>query len=287
MPEENPVGIAKDAMGVVADVLRAAGDDPQVKEAASNLGRTAVTLTKTINNVLVPLAAINFAFDKARAYYADRFPSDMAQKAQRIPIEHVVEPKASIAGPALQGLAFTHEEPDLKEMYLNLLATSMDGRSASTAHPAFVEIIKQLDAEDARAVRTILTFQSLVPIGQIIQRLGDQNGFIVLMSHVLNFGVAETRVPAENPRGAAMVDNLIRLGLVEVDYKVQILNNHSYQYLETRPELIRFKQSHQGGEYTVEVVKGVMRSTALGKRFATAIGLNLGQVAVDISASAS
>lgn len=128
MPEIDPIKSAKDSLSLVTEIIKAAGDNPQVKQAASNLGLTAVTLTKTINNVLVPLAAINFAFDKARLYFSGKFQDEMAAKAATIPQEHLIEPKASVAGPSLQGLAFTHEEPNLKEMYLNLLTTAMDGR---------------------------------------------------------------------------------------------------------------------------------------------------------------
>lgn len=217
MPDDDPIKVAKDSVSLVAEVLKAAGDNPQVKEAAGNLGQTAVTLTKTINNVLVPLAAINFAFDKARAYFSGKFQQDIAEKAQAIPPEHVVEPKASIAGPTLQGLAFTHEEPNLKEMYLNLLATSMDGRSASLAHPAFVEIIKQLDSEDARLVRGALQSPSAIPIIQIHRKLKNGSGYNLLVQHLLNLKDSTTGVPVEDPQLPAMIDNWIRLGLVEVD----------------------------------------------------------------------
>ena len=145
MAEDDSMKPAKEGVSIVAEIIKAAGDDPKVKEAASNLGKTAITLTKTINNALLPIAAVNFAFDKARVYFSEKFQKDLSEKAECIPPEHLVEPKASVAGPTLQGLAFTHEEPNLKEMFLNLLATSMDGRRADLAHPAFVEIIKQLD----------------------------------------------------------------------------------------------------------------------------------------------
>jgi|TARA_B110000971_G_scaffold115823_1_gene118708 hypothetical protein len=76
-------------------------------------------------------------------------------------------PKASIAGPTLQGLAFTHKEINLKEVFLNLLATSMDNRKANVAHPAFVEIVKQLNSEEAGLVRGILQSQVPMPIVEI------------------------------------------------------------------------------------------------------------------------
>lgn len=273
MPDDGPIKVAKEGVSLVAEVLKAAGDNPQVKEAAGNLGQTAVTLTKTINNVLVPLAAINFAFDKARAYFSGKFQVDIAEKAQAIPPEHVVEPKASIAGPTLQGLAFTHEEPNLKEMYLNLLATSMDGRSASLAHPAFVEIIKQLDSEDARLVRGALQSPSAIPIVQIHRKLKDGSSYNVLVQHLLNLKDRATGMSIEDPQLPAMIDNWIRLGLVEVAYDKHLVDAAQYSWADQRPEFLRLSQAPQPDEAMVEYKKGIMQRTELGIRFARAIGL--------------
>lgn len=273
MLDDDPLKVAKGSVSLVAEVIKAAGDNPQVKEAAGNLGYTAVTLTRTINNVLVPLAAINFAFDKARAYFSGKFQQEIAEKADSIPLEHIVEPKASIAGPTLQGLAFTHEEPDLKEMYLNLLATAMDGRVASTAHPAFVEIIKQLDSEDARLVRGALQSPSAIPIIQIHRKLKDGGGYQVVAQHLLNLTDKATGAPVEDPGLAAMIDNWIRLGLVEVAYDKHLADLAHYAWADQRPEFVRLSQTPQSDEAKVEYVKGLMERTALGKRFARAIGL--------------
>jgi hypothetical protein len=273
MPDEDPIKVAKDGISLVAEVIKAAGDNPQVKAAAGNLGQTAVTLTKTINNVLVPLAAINFAFDKARAYFSGKFQQEIAEKAQAIPLEHIIEPKASIAGPTLQGLAFTHEEPDLKEMYLNLLATSMDGRAASVAHPAFVEIIKQLDSEDARLVRGVLQSSTAIPIVQIHRKLKDGVGYNLLVQHLFDLKDSTTGMPIEDPQLPAMIDNWIRLGLVEVAYDKHLSDVTLYSWTDQRPEFLRFSLAPQIDEATVEYEKGVMQRTELGKRFARAIGL--------------
>src|SRR5688500_12654411 len=138
---DDPIKSANEAMALLGQVMKAAGDNPDVKSAGAELGKTALTVTKAINAVLLPVAALNFAVDRAKRYFSESFEKDFAPKAQRIPPERFVEPKLAIAGPALQGLAFQHEEPPLKEMYLNLLASAMDSRSASGAHPAFVEVI--------------------------------------------------------------------------------------------------------------------------------------------------
>jgi len=274
MSNDNPINVAKEGVSLVAEVIKAAGENPQVKEAAGNLGQTAVTLTKTINNILVPLAAINFAFDKARTYFSGKFQQDITEKTQAIPPEHVVEPKASIAGPTLQGLAFTHEEPNLKDMYLNLLATSMDGRSASFAHPAFVEIIKQLDSEDARLVRGVLKSPSGIPIVQILRKNKDKPSYYILFQHLLNLRNTTTGEPVEDLQLPSMIDNWIRLGLVEVAYDKHLSDAASYSWADQRPEFLRLSQEEVSDEAKVEYGKGVMQRTELGKRFAKAIGLH-------------
>ena len=273
MSEESPIKVIHEGVSLVAEVIKAAGDNPQVKEAASNLGQTAVTLTKTINNVLVPLAAINFAFDKARIYFSGKFQQEIAAKAEAIPVEHIVEPKASIAGPTLQGLAFTHEEPNLKEMYLNLLATAMDGRAATLAHPAFVEIIKQLDSEDARLVRGVLQSPSPIPIAQIHRTLKVNKGFNLLFQHLLNLTNLTTGEPVEDPQLPAMIDNWIRLGLVEVAYDKHLTDMAQYAWVDQRPEYLRLSQEPQPDEAKIEYTKGILQRTELGKRFAKAIAL--------------
>lgn len=272
MLDDDSIKAAKDSVSLVAEVIKAAGDNPQVKEAANNLGQTAVTLTKTINNVLVPLAAINFAFDKARVYFTGQFQQEIAMKAEVIPPEHIVEPKASIAGPTLQGLAFTHEEPDLKEMYLNLLATSMDARVAPDAHPAFVEIIKQLDSEDARLVRRALQSPAAIPIVQIHRKLKN-GGYNVLVQHLIDLTDSVTKVAVEDPQIPALIDNWVRLGLVEVTYDKFLNDPMHYSWVDQRPEFIRLSQAPQQDEAKVEFQKGALQRTELGKRFAKAVGL--------------
>lgn len=57
MSEDESLRTAKAGVSIVTEIIKAAGEHPNVKEAAGNLGQTAVTLTKTINNALLPLAA--------------------------------------------------------------------------------------------------------------------------------------------------------------------------------------------------------------------------------------
>ena len=107
MTTDDSIKTPTSGVALVGEIIKAAGDNPNVKAAGQNLGQTALTITKTINNALLPLAAVNFAFDKARVYFAEKFQHDISQKATTIPQEQLVEPNASIAGPALQGRLHT------------------------------------------------------------------------------------------------------------------------------------------------------------------------------------
>lgn len=280
MAAEDPITIAKDSASIVGEIIKAAGDSPEAKEAASNLGRTAVTLTKAINNALLPLAAINFACDKAKNYFGSVFQRELSERAAKIPQDSIIEPKASIAGPALQGLAFTHEEPLLKNLYLGLLATAMDGRVANSAHPAFVEIIKQLDGEDADLIRGALRCKDPIAIAEIRLTDKEEQDFTILTTHLLNLqtGAGRTTTPVENERLPALVDNWGRLGLVQVSYERQLSATNAYAWIEQRPELARFRQQYAASEGIVTYRKGALWRTHLGERFAYAVGLNdLGQ----------
>jgi hypothetical protein len=253
--------------------MKAAGDNPHVKEAGANLGKTALTVTKTINNVLMPIAAVNFAFDKARKYFAEHFQQDLSAKTSAIPTEDLIEPKPSVAGPALQGLAFTHEEQNLKEMYLSLLATSMDGRIAAEAHPAFVEIIKQLTSDEAHLLQDLLRIEKPLPIAEVRVATTGEEGWQTLERHLMGLFNTVTGEPIENPRQAAMIDNWVRLGLIEVDYGKWVTGKDAYVWVDKRPEYLKLKDQNETDTAKISFGRGVVARTALGIQFGRAVGL--------------
>jgi hypothetical protein len=273
MSIDDKLKTAQEGMTILGELIKVAGDNPNVKAAGDELGQTALTIAKTINNALLPLAAVNFAFDKARAYFANKFQGDLAAKAAAIPEEHVVAPKASIAGPALQGLAFAHEESDLKEMYLSLLASAMDSRVSASAHPAFVEIIRQLSSEEAHLLRDGLRVPGGIPIAELRLTTIDSRSYGVLYRHLLNLQDSASQALMENPMLPAFVDNWIRLGLVDVDYEKYLSSEKGYEWVERRPEFLRFKAERENDKNKVIFQKGIMIRTSLGEQFATVVGI--------------
>ena len=248
----DPLGSAKTGVEILGEVIKLAGDDPNVKKAGGELGKTALTITRTINNALLPLAAVNFAFEKARKYFAERFDQDLQEKAANIPPEDLIEPKASVAGPALQGLAFAHEEEGLKNLFLELLAGAMDKRKADVVHPAFVEIVKQLEAEEARHLQAILKTE-ILPIGTLVRRHKVNGSHIAVRRHVLQ--MTNGGKPSVVEGLGAMVDNSTRLGLVTVSYTDTLTDEHRYDWLSARPELSAQPPETDASEFQIEWIR--------------------------------
>lgn len=270
----DPIQAAQAAAAVVGEVMKAAGDNPNTRAAGNELGKTALTVTKAINNALLPLAAVNYAFDKAREYFDKRFSDDLAQKAQHIPPDQLVEPKASIAGPTLQALAFAHEEPELRDLYLALLTSAMDARSAHATHPAFAEVIRQLTAEEAGLLRHVLAAESLAT-AEIRLTMAGGAGWITLLTHLLDLRTQPANEPVEHHRATAMVDNWIRLGLIHVSYDkyLQREGTDAYSWIEERPEFKRFRGEHETEQQKVTFQRGILARTSFGAEFATAVGI--------------
>ena len=106
---------------------------------------------KTIHIVLAPVRALVWGYEQIKDFVSTK----VAEKLKDVPPENIATPKPNITGPALESLKYTGHEEMLRDMYANLLAASMDTRTASRAHPAVVEIIRQLTPDEARFLRLL------------------------------------------------------------------------------------------------------------------------------------
>lgn len=267
------VKAASTAMQAVGQLVGAAGDTPEAKEAGSNLGKAAVTVTSAINNCLLPIAAVNYAFDRAKNYFQEQFQQDLEAVAADIPPDDLVEPKPSLAAPALQGLAFSHDEDALKQMYLELLATAMNSNKAGDAHPAFVEIIRQMTAEEAKLVSFLLKSSKMYPVCEVRLDTPSEKGYRVLYRHLLAYVNLETDKPEINKLVPAMIENWVRLGLVKVSYDHGMAGDGYYDWADERPEVFALREQWETEEREVLLQRGYLCRTPFGEQFALAVGI--------------
>jgi predicted transcriptional regulator len=200
---------------------------------------------------------------QAKSYLSQQLPLLLKDRLA----DDIRQPNLAIAGPAIEHLRYVLHEPAIANMLARLLAVAMDGHLAPQAHPAFVNIIANLSADEARLLMYFLKDE---PLSLITLRWdyspesSKQGGKEVLQ----NFSHLALRAQCLHPQlCATYVDNLCRLGLVEIPPFYQYLEE-SYADIEADP-LVRslITDIESSKERVAAVERKGLRITTLGKQF--------------------
>ena len=257
-------------------IRQAASGSGALERAATVYGRRMAVRQEVILKLWQPLARF---FGVSREYFEQDFAVDLAEKLEGVPEAELQSPKAVIAGPAIEGLGYSLDEPDLKEMYLNLLARASVQTTAPSVHPSFVDVIRQLSPEEAPLLSSLLATLR-VPAIRIKRTQHPQEGFSVVAEHVIALG-NDLEVPKWDARVPSWVENWQRLGLVHVAYTEYITDNAAnmywpYAWVDKHPAKIAAEQSipiRQEGELgpLIEYDKGYIGRTPRGLDFSIAV----------------
>lgn len=251
-----------------------------VSQAASNLANP---LTKSIGQTLsdlwdfslgshLSLARNKQNYRQAKKY--EQYKETIDSKMQNIPQENLIEPPLHIVGPALEASRFYIEADELKEMFANLIASSMDSRRISQVHPSFTEIIKQLSPLDAANIELFKKDKDY-PICDY--RVSYEGG--------KGHNTLATNIFLENPDvqdlalQATSISNLMRLGLIESPNNVYRIQPGAYEkfketgvYKELVMDLSKYIEDgviDKDGQITI--YKRLVRLTPMGADFMEAV----------------
>ena len=195
----------------------------ELRPVGREVGAVAVRATRAL---LKPVGGLVWGFEKVEEWIAE----SIAPKVAGIPPQHRVEPKLVVAGPALEAMNYCGSEPHLRELFANLLATSMDGRRAASAHPAFVEMVKQLSPGEARILRYMVArYRELNELSTCIAHLRDwremrmENQYRVstrYSDHIVCYWYyAGCQDPQNTP---TYISNLSRLEIIRIEFPAEI-----------------------------------------------------------------
>lgn len=184
------------------------------KDAYDDVGRPVMKPTGELIG-LVP-RAIKAAFAPLekwilqREYNVAETKKLLEEKLQNTPPELIESPAPHIAVPAMQYISYCMDNEELREMYANLLANSMNKVVKDGVHPGFVEIIKQLSPDEAKILKYMSTHKTIPTI--TLRYLHTNGGGIDIIKDFSDVG--ET-TGCEKPQDiASYFDNLTRLGLI-------------------------------------------------------------------------
>ena len=188
------------------------------------------------------------------------------EKTQEIPEEFLTEPQLHIVGPAIEASKFYIDSEQLRMMFANLIAASIDSRKTDKTHPSFVEIIKQLSPLDAR-VLTNFKNTNQIPLVRL-RVIKDDNTYFIVQEHIMNFNNNQFY-----KTHATSLSNLQRLGLLNISYSSYSADMNEYEYVKDHPAYHTAKQQllefqSMGYNYTdVDIQKGLCSITPLSEDF--------------------
>lgn len=112
--------------------------------AARQVGGALESTAKVARLLLAPIEYL--------ATYGERWQRYLERVSQIVPEDRRIEAQSQVVGPVLEGLRYVNEEDAIAELFVNLLARSIDSERVSEAHPAFASIISQINTDEAQIV---------------------------------------------------------------------------------------------------------------------------------------
>jgi hypothetical protein len=213
----------KDASGSLPARLYSDTVSPAAREVGGTLAATVRLALSPANLVIRTLQEVlDFAEASIKARF-ERWKTDPGT---------VVPPPPEIAAPVLQALRFANQDQALREMYLTLLARSMDARQVSGTHPAFADILRTLSPDEARLLPILAAHDRAIPLIEV--RIPVPPGWHTVLKHVSPLGGLLS--PPGIVRRQA-IDNLVRTGVLAVHDMFHMSNEDTYRRLEGTPEV--------------------------------------------------
>jgi hypothetical protein len=171
----------------------------------------------------------------------------------------LVEPRRDISVPAIEAMRYS----PLKYEMAYLIASTMSETSAEHAHPAYIEILKQLTADEIRIIAAMPAAEHVLPILDVnyVDRarkvhLAIRNIVPPTIAHV-----------CQNMRAiAGYIDNLTRLNLVNTPSGFVIRETHHYTPLLDQ-EFVRSIGREKMLHLEPKLDRKVLSLTAFGESF--------------------
>lgn len=262
MADENKIRDAADAVKGIVEAVPIYQD--AVQPAMKEVGIALQTIAQAIHIAISPISALVWGYDKIKDFVLTR----VAEKLKDVPPENITTPSPNVVGPALEALRFTGHDENLRELYANLLATSLDSNTALNAHPSFVEIIKNMSPDEARILRLFISTRAY-PLINVKAEAIDKSGYLMALR---NFSLIGQAAGCDHcDLTPSYLDNLCRLGLLEIPEDAYLTAPDTYDSLENFQTIINLRRNiDKSDKHKSKISKKVVRTTALGEQFCQA-----------------
>ena len=230
------------------------------KPATNSTGQLLGLIPRAINAALTPLQ--KWILNKE--YNVKETEKLLEKKLEKLNPNLITPPEPHIAVPAIQSISYCMDNENLREMYANLLASSMIKDKQNDVHPSFVEIIKQLSPDEAKILKYLYQ-KKIEPIINLRRENKKQQGGISIIDYFSLIG--EYSNCDFNHRIPSYLENLERLKLIEIDFMAYITTPGTYDFLITHPTITAYTSITNDENYKYETMNGYTKMTNYGKNF--------------------
>lgn len=230
---------------------------PAAKEVGDVTGRS-------VKALLSPVRAFLWGWEQIEAIVID----GVNKRLGNIPSEKRKTPEPEIAVPLIQALSYTAQNETLREMYLNLLANSMNSDMNKDVHPSFVELIKKMSSLDAK----------------VFERLSNTTGYQKAIDPNISIKDKGKFFPGAAPEWfvgwkldgydifeiSSSIIRLSKFGLVELMFD-RTAGQDTYDELKSNKELIlilqKYQNTHPALELEVSGMNSILYVNEYGQQF--------------------
>ena len=159
------------------------------------------------------------------------------EKVSQIPADKIVEPEPYVVVPAIQQLCYCQDNEFIRDLYANLIVSSMNADKKWDVHPAFVDIIKQITPDEAKILGQLGNFKNNFQPLLDVKAFDNDNMEGGHQLIITNFTTVGFDVIEKKENICSYIDNLIRLNLIEIPPTYHLTDETLYIPLETSPVL--------------------------------------------------
>lgn len=220
------------------------------------------------HKLLDPLVKYNIVKDEE----VRRFAENVKNKTDKVPPENRDSSKLGLTYKAVEDATYQLNSETLREMFANLIASTVDNRKNQNVLPSFSSILKDLSPDDASLFQTLFR-ENIIPVCTIrIENKKTMHGVDYLRNLIL---FKDSFI-----QNQTSLDTLLRFGLIELNPEANLL---SEKYVELYTEFYEseiYKKTEAGLPYnedsklvldSIRVKQGNIQLSSLGKEFGKAV----------------
>lgn len=236
------------------EIVKTAYEDA-FQPVAQETGKALGTLGKTVNVALSPLRGLVWGYEHIETFIHDKVSQKL--EAKGVPEVNIITPDPDIAVPTVEALRYSK----LKNEFATLLSSAMNSEVAADAHPAFVEVLKQMSPLDAAIIRCLKPDDG-VAVLIIVERISETQG---MRESVRLFGGELESLQMTNPsQFQVAIDNLERMKIIDFFRHRMLTDQKLYRDIRQQETALKLKETLEKN-YIEE--KGYVELTLFGSTF--------------------